>query len=469
MNKQNLSAMPDENKIEELLGKIRPIPGKDFHKKMEQARWRTEQVQPRVVINKSSLKMATALVVLLTIAMFAVTPQGRVFAQSILKFFIRANSDTILVPTQPVTWVDIAPGAPHPTLIPQPTTTPLVAFAEACGSFPDMLCTIEQIRGKVDFTVKEPANIPTGLYFTGATGGDDSIFLRYEYENNSGGLLITEERWTGSSFETWPEVGASAVVEEVRIGSLNGEYFKGSFVQNGSAGDDFATWDPNFYMETLRWVENGIAYTLKYAFITQEPLGKDGLIAVAESMTTKPVIKQSMPATPVPTATVFVDPNLITYKIALAERQAGFKLMLPPSLPEKLSLHGGADYNRATGVASIWFTYDTVNLNGLYLNQQIVTDPDDCAICGVVVGDSNSALLLHSPKVVGTNAKLQTVQIGNSTGKYYEGVRLGSGEWEAYPDIKHLRWQDGDRAFEIIAVATGLKLEDLIAIAESLK
>jgi hypothetical protein len=401
--------------------------------------------------------------------MLALTPQGHAFAQSILRFFNRAESDMISAPLQPVTWVDITPGVPHPTLTPQPTPTPLVAFAEDCGSFPDMLCTVEQVRSKVDFVVKEPAKIPAGMYFTGATGGPDGIFLRYEYENNSGGLFVTEERWTGIPSQIWPEVGASAVVEDVQVGNLDGKYFKGSFVQNGSAGDDFATWDPDFNMETLRWVENGIAYTLKYDFTTQGALGKDGLVALAESMTTKPVTKLPMPATPVLTATVFVDPNLITYKIALAERQAGFKLMLPPSLPEKLSLHGGADYNRATGVASVWFTYDMVNLNGLYLNQQIVTGPDDCTICGVVIGEENSVMMVHGPTIVGVNANLQDVQIGTFIGKYYEGMRLGSGEWEAYPDIKHLRWQVKDRAFEMISIATGLNLEDLIAIAENLK
>jgi hypothetical protein len=83
------------------------------------------------------------------------------------------------------------------------------------------------------------------------------------------------------------------------------------------------------------------------------------------------------------------------------------------------------------------------------------------------VGDNNSALLVHGPEIVGVNANLKTVQVGDVTGRYYEGVRLGSGKWEPDSKIKHLRWQVNGRAFELISVGTGLQLKDLIAIAES--
>jgi hypothetical protein len=396
----------------------------------------------------------------------AVTPQGRAFAQNILRFFIRANGDTIPVATEAVTWVELTPGIPHPTLTPAPTLTPLVAFSEDCGSFPVMSCSVEQVRSKVDFILKEPARIPPGMYFTGATGGPDEIYLRYEYENNSGGLFISQERWTGVPDEGMPRIGASAVVEDVEVGGQGGQYFKGSFVQR--AGEAEAKWDSDFQAETLRWVDDGISYTLVYDYTTQGPLGIEGLAAIAESMTTEPVAKLPMPATPTVTATVAVDPNLMSHKIALAERQAGFKLMLPPRLPAEVASHGGARYNQATGVVSVWFTYDDTYMNGLYLDQQILTNPEDCVLCDAIVGDDNSALLVHGPEIVGADANLQTVQIGGVNGKYYEGVRLGSGEWEADPDIKHLRWQVQDRAFELTSLGTGLQLEDLIAIAESL-
>jgi hypothetical protein len=432
----------------------------------------TTQQGEKVRTAYSQRHARVALVILVIGALLAVafvTPQGRAFAQSILGLFIRASGDTIPVPTpEHMNWVELTPGMPHPTMTSMPTLTPMVAFAEDCGSFPIMGCSVEQVRSKVDFVVKEPADIPPRMYFTGATGGPNGIFLRYEYENNSGGLFISQERWTGIPDQGRPRVGASAVVEEVQVGNLTAEYYRGSFIYNGNSRDGVATWNSDETIETLRWVERDISYTLEYYYTTQGPLGKEGLVAIAESMTTQPVAKTLMPATPTVTATIVVDPNLMIHKIALAERQAGFKLMLPPRLPAEVASHGGASYSRATGVASVWFTYDDVNLNGVYLDQQIISNPDDCILCDVVVGDENSTLLVHGPKIAGANANLQTVQVGDVSGKYYEGVRLGSGEWEADPEIKHLRWQANGRAFELVSLGTDFQKEDLIAVAESL-
>src|SRR5688572_24222400 len=165
---------------------------------------------------------------LLTIAF--ITPQGRAFAQSILQFFVRTETDTLPVPpvpTEPVTWVEMTPGVVHPTKTALP---PMAIFADDCGDFPNPTCSVEQMREKVDFEVKELRSIPEGMYFIGATGGPDTVFLKYEFENNSGGLTIFEERWSGQPAEGTSEVGASAIVEPVHIDDLDGEYFRGSFV-----------------------------------------------------------------------------------------------------------------------------------------------------------------------------------------------------------------------------------------------
>ena len=458
-----MKPIPDEKKIEEMLTNSSPRISSRLDHRLSNAPWTERAVARR------RFASAVSLVALILVLFVAVTPQGRAFAQSFLLLFIRADGDTISVPTpEPMNWVDVTPGMPHPTMTPMPTLTPLVAFAEDCGSFPSMDCSVEQIRSKVDFVVKEPADIPPEMYFTGTTGGPDGIFLRYEYENNSGGLFISQERWTGIPDQGRPRVGASAVIEEVQVGNLTAEYYKGSFIYNGNSRDGVATWNSDETSETLRWVENDISYTLQYYYTTQGPLGKDRLAAIAESMTTELVAKIPMPATPTATATIVIDPNLMTHKIALAERQAGLKLMLPPRLPAEVASNGGASYNRGTGVVSVWFTYDDVNLNGLYLHQQTLPGTDVCALCDAVVGDDSSALLLRGPEIVSASANLQTVQIGDVVGKYYEGVRLGSGDWKSDPEIKHLRWQVNGRAFELVSLGTDLQKEDLIAVAESL-
>jgi hypothetical protein len=459
-----MKPVPDEKQIEELLANSALQTGSQLDRRLSNAPWTTRAVARRRFASVASI---VALFLALTIA---ITPQGRAFAQSFLGLFLRAEGDTIPVPTsQPMNWVALTPGMPQATLTPVPTITPIVAFYQDCGSFPVMSCSVEQIRSKVNFSVKEPASIPSGMYFTGATGGPDAIYLRYEYENNRGGLFITEERWTGTPDQGNPRVGASALIEEVKVGGLTGEYYRGSFIQNGNSQNSIATWNPDETSETLRWVDDGISYTLQYYFTDQGYWGKERLAAIAENMTTEPVPKTPMPATPEATATRYVSPDLLSLKIALAERQAGFKLMLPPSLPGDLTTHGGASFNRGTGVASIWFTYDDVNMNGLYINQQIISDPTDCALCGAIVGNDNSVLLVHGPEIVGADANLETVRIGDMTGKYYTGVRLGSGEWDPMPDMEHLRWQVDGRALELISLGTDLQKEDLIRIAESLK
>ena len=182
------------------------------------------------------------LVIIILLALTLITPQGRAFAQSILQFFVRSQSDAIPMPTaQPMTWVDVTPGVPAATMTPLP---PMAAFANECGDFGSPTCTVEQIRSKVDFTVKEPANIPEGLYFIGATGGPDNVQISYQFKDFSGSLYITEKRWTGNPSPQTDLVGASANVEQVQIGGLTGEYFKGIFVAED--GDNVAHWDPNF-------------------------------------------------------------------------------------------------------------------------------------------------------------------------------------------------------------------------------
>src|SRR5687768_8475433 len=409
------------------------------------------------------------MVILLTIAL--ITPQGRAFAQSILQFFVRTESDSLPVPTEPVNWVEMTPGVVHPTSTALP---PMAVFADDCGDLPEPTCSVEQIREKVDFTVKELHNIPEGMYFIGATGGPDSVFLKYEFENHSGGLSIFEERWAGKPAQGTSEVGASAIVETVQIDDLAGEYFRGSFVMQ--AGESETTWDPNFQAETLRWVDNDISYTLQYDFTFQMPLGKEGVVALAESMTTEPVAKLPMPGTATPETEVWTLGEMYTLSIPDAEALAGFKLLLPPHLPEFLSLYG-ARYHMDTKVVNVYFhlvtewtePYD----NGLFLSQQIISNPGDCTICDIVVGDSTEVGQGHGPMIVAANSNLEVVQIGDSTGKYVQGVWEGTDccgwEWNSDEFLKTLRWEANDRAFELQYLGSELNKDDLIAIAESLR
>jgi len=410
----------------------------------------------------------SALIVIVVLTMALITPQGRAFAQNLLQFFVRADSNTLPVPTEkPVTSVELTPGIPHAPKTPQPARG---VFSDQCGDFSTPTCTVEEIREKVNFTVKELSTIPEGMYFIGATGGPDSIFLLYEFENNSGGLTVDEERWTGKPAEGTSEVGASATVEEVRIGNLTGEYYRGSFWMR--SGDSVTTWDPNFQAETLRWIEAGISYTLRYDFTTQMPLGKAGLVALAEHMSTEPVAKLPIPASATPESNESGLKDIFNLNISQAEELAGLKLVLPSRLPEFLSFLG-AKYEPETKVVKVFYIWQEPYMNGLTVSQQVVSGLDDCAICDIVEGDSIALGQENGPMIVGTDSNLETVEIGNGTGQYVTGVWKGTDccgwVWDSEPFIQTLRWQINDRAFELQYAGSDLGKVDLIAVAEGLR
>jgi len=421
-------------------------------------------------------RVAFAILTIVTLlALVFITPQGRAFAQSILQFFVRSESDAIPVPTsEPVNWVDLTPGVPSATKTPQPA---MAISANDCGDYGSPICTVEQIRSKVDFTVKEPANIPEGLYFIGATGGPDNIYLLYYYENQSGSLSITVKRWAGAPSPQTDLIGASAKVEEVHIGGLTGEYFKGIFVSESEG--NVATWDPNFGIETLRWVDDGISYTMDYSY-PPTSLGKEGMAALAESMTTEPVAKQPMP---VATEDPYLWNPSDTYNLSVseAEQQAGFELLLPARLPETLSLFG-ASYDSEHNIVVVFYLLDQnlygPNTDGFTLHQQIAPNPTDCFLCDILIGDYNEFAedagdANYFKEIVPSDDNIETVQIGAVTGKYVQGVWSGTDccgwVWDPTVPRKTLHWWSNGMAFELGSFGENIEKADMIMIAESLK
>ena len=217
-----------------------------------------------------------ALTITFLFALALITPQGRALAQDIvLKFFTRTESDTFSVDF-----------SEHPTF---EETTP---FHETCGIpiFPK--CSVEQIRGMVEFEVKEIGAIPEEIYYVGATGGPDFVELKYGYEDRRDGNLSVIVEAVGRPSPVGTGITAkSAPIEAVQIGDLPGEFYMGAL----SADDEGnVTWQPNDPNMTLRWEDGGSTYTLFY-YSTTTPLTKEDLIALAKSMTLEPVAKKPLP------------------------------------------------------------------------------------------------------------------------------------------------------------------------------
>lgn len=212
------------------------------------------------------------LTVLILLALAFVTPQGRAFAQTVLQFFTRTESDTFYSEPSDLTFEE---------------TTP---FHEICGISlaSGNQCSVEQIRSMVDFEVKELGTIPEGMHFVGSTGGPDLVELKYDYADRLAGSLHIAVEAVGRPSDIGTGIVAkSAPVEQVQIGNLPGEYYTGILFQDEYGN---VTWQPDDPMATLRWEDGGSTYTIFY-YSPRYPLTKEDLVRLAESMTLEPVSK----------------------------------------------------------------------------------------------------------------------------------------------------------------------------------
>ena len=419
------------------------------------------------VLRRASLAL---LAITIAFAILLATPQGRAWAQSILQFFTRAGSDTLPAPTaQPLGWADLkTPGVPAATITPQPSPTD-PALSIDCGTLRTPKCSIEQIRGQVSFTVKELGTIPDGLYFTGATGDPDGIYLSYDTVDHTGFISIKESAGTASP----QQIGASAVVENVDINGLPAEYVKGSFSMKD--GDAAAVWDGNADFQTLQWMDQGVFMEMRGTGPVIA-VDRDKFISLAKSLTTAPVAKLATPAPTAETEKAW-DPK-DTYNLSLpqAEQQAGFKLILPSKLPDILSLIG-ATYESEGKIVTTFYLFDQKlwgpNTDGLLLHQQVAPNPKDCMLCDMLVGDGKLEQDDQLHMIVAPDAKVETVQIGAVTGKYVEGGWKGTDccgwQWDSNPYFKTLRWWKNGMAFEITYMGMAIEKSDMLTIAASLK
>ncbi|HEY5119522.1 MAG TPA: hypothetical protein VII90_08710, partial [Anaerolineales bacterium] len=162
--------------------------------------------------------------------------------------------------------------------------------------------------------------------------------------------------------------------------------------------------------------------------------------------------------------------------LAQVEEQAGFTLLKPTKLPEFLSFFG-ASYDADHKVAKLFYPVDQnrfgYNTDNLVLSEQLAPAGVDCDLCGFVIGDFAAAEADYSYKVVGADATIESVKIGDITGEYVEGAWYDDDntgmKWHNDPYQKLLRWRANGTAFELSYFGMEVAKDDLLAIAESLK
>jgi hypothetical protein len=152
--------------------------------------------------------------------------------------------------------------------------------------------------------------------------------------------------------------------------------------------------------------------------------------------------------------------------IAEGEALTGWHIYQPSWLPDGFTLNS-TDYRPNSDRVSQSYTYDkTIGMVSSYF----------------YIGQRKSPFNELWP--VGESSQVETVKIGAYSGEYVIGAWGGAGdhyEWEAVPQIQHLRWQKDGTYFDLEFAMFGidaidlltspyyLNKEQLIAIAASMK
>jgi hypothetical protein len=360
------------------------------------------------------------------LAVAFITPQGRAFAQTVLQFFRRAESNVLPLPVEQIPSPEESQAMPTA----QPPV-PIVSVAEA-----------EQTSG---FDARELPSVPEGFVFAGAMGSQGLISIQYEAVGGGGALVINEST-NGFMQSEWDQAPVESI-SQVKIGELDAEIVQGTYVVY--PGETVARWNSDAPILRLRWIQDGIWFEMaRFGGVERIAyLDQDALLELAASLTNAP----------------------FTLQIKEAEALAGFDVLEPTWMPEILSLFGAAfeseQWQRKQNTVRIFYYFSSdkygpgLESNGIVLTQQPIQSREDCDVCDFVGADAN----------------VEEVQIGATTGEYVVGVwqadSSGNWIWIHEPYLQTLRWQANGMALELLymGIPEEVTKTDLIAIAESMK
>ena len=204
-----------------------------------------------------------ALIVAAFLTVALVTPQGRAFAQNILQFFTRADSNSFpLQPSQIVTSPE------NPSV---PTAEP-----------PASLMSVAEAEVQAGFDAAKLPTAPDGFEYLGARVYGNAISIEYGVPGGGGNLILMQSK-DGFVQSDWDKAPEEAITP-VQINEWDGEFVQGAFVVR--PGETLATWNPDVPILRLRWVKDGIWFELtKFGDVEPiEYLDRDGLIELAESL-----------------------------------------------------------------------------------------------------------------------------------------------------------------------------------------
>lgn len=328
MNKQNTSVLPDENKIEEMLGKIQPVPSEGFHQRMRQALWLRKQNRPSLIPLR--MRVAIAMTVVIVLVVLAATPQGRAWAQEAVQFFKQINVTTIpLSEKQAEQWN--APTEPYdlpliPVIISAPPAEMLsIPGCETAAKAQSYSCQVAYAESQLKFDLLELSEKPQNLEFNSVEFNTTTKSSAITYGQFGLDLRITQGLGkTPGQYGAW-DWAPVGKVEKVKIGNFDGEYVSGSFTL--LEGGTEWVWSDHEDKQRLAWSDGTYWYLFESEMFSGQAnyLSRDQLIQLAGSMIRVPQIQEEQLDPNAPSSTV--------YSISDAEKISGLDLKAPTILP----------------------------------------------------------------------------------------------------------------------------------------
>lgn len=357
-----------------------------------------------------------SLAVLALLAMAFITPQGRAFAQSVLQFFRRSESNVLPLPPE---LIALTPADGEPTAMP-----------------PSPMMSVEEAERLAGFDAQELPGVPDGFEYLGAMASSGWINIQYEVPGGGGALVITQSP-NGFIQSEWDQAPVEAI-SQVVVGDVEGELVQGLYVVYPN-DPSAAHWNSDAPVLRLRWVKDGIYFEMaKFGGVEAiSYLDQDALIALAATVSNEPA--------PQP---------YLTNDTQDANKLVPFPVLSPLTIPDGMTLQA-TSFDPALQMVSLSYGYSGDNLR-LLIKQQPVESPETCSLCGLV----------------GATASVQQVQINDVPGEYAEGVWELTDNGPVWRDnhyLKTLRWQKDGMAYELVYMGDELGKDELVEVAESMK
>lgn len=215
--------------------------------------------------NRLNWAVGLATVLLVGFVFLVFTPQGRVIAEDILEFFIRADSDSIDRETAEETFGSDESADPDPTSILNADKT------------------VKEVESGLQFDVYEPTWLPEYKFHFEGANLDAEQDIAYQFWGMVGfdtnALVLSQEPAIEGECQLCSPVGISAIVEEVSINGIKGEYVIGVWKWT----EEGLVWENEPWLQRLRWQSYGMAFEVLFMGPPEE-ITQEELVQIAESL-----------------------------------------------------------------------------------------------------------------------------------------------------------------------------------------